>query len=397
MPRKWTDNEEAVLLRCVRDNGQQGLQSASEQIGRSVHSCRQYYHQQANSGRWPKMDVPRRYDPDRAERFERMVKAGATAGELAKAFGVSVAAAGKRATEVRQATVTPDWTPSTDDDPDKVWARAEEQTTRDVEKHAKRRFATVNFAERGPVAIAFISDQHIRMSGPVALRQMREDAELVRDTPGLYAVLGGDAIDNHIVISQAMVRGGTKPSEEYRMFEHYMEMFGEPGDSKILAVISGNHDDWTIDKAGVDYLGRLVKEQKLHYSPFEVVLRTHVGSQLYALKCRHRYSKYGSSFNPTHKVKRLWEMGDDDFDIGVVCHDHEPSFEPFWKHGRERYAFRPGSYQFTSSYAETNGFSRFAPRCPTAILFPDTHEVVPFGNIHRAADYLTRLRVKKVA
>lgn len=386
---------------AIADDVTQGLNVAAEKLGRTAIACRIYYDCGAREGRWPPRVRKRVWTEERDAQLLALLNEGVPTGSIARQMGVTVSAIHDRCKVLRHTgqlavRVVAAYTPASEDAVDSVWQRAEAQTGRDVEKHQKRRFASVSFPGSTPIGLAFVSDQHIRLTGPVALKQMRQDAELIRKTPGLHAILGGDAVDNHIVISQAMVRGGSKPAEEWRLFEHYLGMFGDPGESKVLAVISGNHDDWTIDKAGVDVLGMLVKQQRLHYSPFEVVLSAAVGSQTYTIKCRHRYSKYGSSFNPSHKVKRLWEMGDDDFDVGVVCHDHEPTVEPFWKHGRKRVAIRPGSYQFTSSYAETHGFRRYAPSCPTVVLFPDEHLVVPFDSVAVAAEYLTLLR-KRVA
>jgi len=402
MAKAWMPADDDQLVRLAREYGVSTVatwEAIGERLGRTGNSCRLRFKHGVQEGRWPDMPSPSPW-PQRDDELRRLYATLRSPRKVAKEMGLTLGSVQSRIAVLDvpspNVKVTPEWTPASEDAPDRVWERAEAQTNRDVAKHQQRRFASVDFPD-GPVGVAFISDQHIRLSGPVALQQMREDAELVRRTPGLHAVLGGDAVDNHIVISQAMVRGGTKPSEEWRLFDHYLRMFGDPGESKVLAVISGNHDEWTIDKAGVDVLGMLVKQQRVHYSPFEVVLRCDVRGARYVLKCRHRFSRFGSAFNPAHKVKRMWEMGDDDFDVGVVCHDHEPSVERFWKQGRPRVAIRPGSYQFTSSYAESHGFTRFAPRCPTVLLFPGERRIEVFDSLGAAAEVLTLLRTRKAA
>src|SRR5512146_1839854 len=102
--------------------------------------------------------------------------------------------------------------------------------------------------------------------------------------------------------------------------------------------------------------------------------------------------RFNSQFNLTHTVKRMWEMGEDKFDIGVVCHHHELSIEPFYKHGQQIWAARPGSYQVDSAYNRRMGFNKCKPSCPTFILFPDAHEILGFPDIRQAANILTILR-----
>jgi hypothetical protein len=268
------------------------------------------------------------------------------------------------------------------------WQQAEEQTAKDIERHAAERHLKVRIPGDSPIGISFISDQHIRETGPIDLTRMREDAELIRETPGLYAFLGGDGVDNHIKHRAAMVASGSSPKREWEMYDHYLSIFGE---DKIVAMISGNHDDWTRDFAGMDMVDRLARRHRVHYHPDEVMCKLSVDGVLYRVKMRHQY-RFNSTFNLGHTIKRLWEMGDDDFDIGVVCHHHESHMETFDKHGTMRVGFRPGSYQYMSSYSRRLGFKRNTPTCPTVILWPGQHRIMPFIDVWDAADYLGYLR-----
>lgn len=268
-----------------------------------------------------------------------------------------------------------------------MWARAEAQTAADVARHLTERLLQVTVDDDRPIGVSFVSDQHIRQSGPIQLPAMRQDAELIAQTDGLFAMLGGDGVDNHIKHRSAMVGGGSKVAEEWRLYDHYLGMFRE----KPLAVISGNHDDWTRDEAGVDMVAALAAKNRLHYAPDEVRLDLTLQGEVYRIGLRHQY-RYNSSFNLIHAVKRWWEMGDDPFDIGVLCHHHEPAIEPFTKHGRTVWGARPGSYQVNSSYGRRYGFNNTRPTCPTFILFPDTFEIVGYLDVWQAANYLTYLR-----
>src|SRR5690606_28868504 len=66
----------------------------------------------------------------------------------------------------------------------------------------------------GPIALANLSDMHIGNAG-TDHRRMLEDARLIQKTPGMYAVFGGDGVDNFIKHQSAMVAKTSNPEEEY--------------------------------------------------------------------------------------------------------------------------------------------------------------------------------------
>jgi len=86
-------------------------------------------------------------------------------------------------------------------DMDELWKRVAEESKRRIKYlHESSRF-TVNVDEFDagvPIAVSAISDQHIAPGTPVDHERMKWDAEVIRDTPGMYAILGGDGVDNHI-------------------------------------------------------------------------------------------------------------------------------------------------------------------------------------------------------
>jgi hypothetical protein len=281
--------------------------------------------------------------------------------------------------------------------PKEMWERAKKATTRDVKRARSLRLADVAIPDALPIGLTVVSDQHLRESGPVDVARMEADAYRTRDTDGLYALLGGDGTDNHVKHRAAMAAGGSAPRREWQLYDHYLSMFRpEHGPSKILAMISGNHDEFGKDMTGMDEVARLAKDHRLFYAPDEIVLTVTVGTVPYRVKVRHQY-RYNSSFNKLHTVQRLWDMGDDDFDIGIVCHHHEGTVGDFAKHGRTIYAARPGSYQITSGYGRRYGFPLTSPTCPTFILYPDRFKIVAFRDIEDAAFHLTALRQEKAA
>ncbi len=278
--------------------------------------------------------------------------------------------------------VVPAYVPLPQATPEARWKAAEVDNAEHIRKAMLMAEFSVELPSE-PTAISFISDQHISLGNTVDLERMRADAELVAETDGCYAILGGDATDNHIKHRSAVLAARSQPSDQYELFEFYLGIFAH----RVLVGIAGNHDLWTNEFAGVDVLGMLHKKHRVCYAPDEANLRISVGQQLYKVCMRHQF-RLNSSFNQTHAVKQLFRVGDNDFDIGCIGHHHEGAIEPFYGHGLERWACRPGSYQITSAYSRQYGYVKTRPTCPTFILYPGERQIVGFHDLRPALRFL---------
>ena len=271
---------------------------------------------------------------------------------------------------------------------EELWRTAEEENERWITRARQQGRFRVRFDD-GPVGVTVVADQHIAPRNVVDLRRMREDAELIAATRGLYCVLGGDAVDNHIKHLTAILAARSQPSDQWQLFEYYLTILAP----SVLCCLCGNHDIWTNQYAGVDVLRQLVERQKLCYSPHEARLEVIVGDQPYKVAVRHRY-RYNSSLNMCHTVKRWWAMGGEPFDIGSIAHHHEASAEMFMAHGFKRYACRPGSYQIMSDFAMERGYNESYPTCPTFILYPGERRIVAYDDLREG---VRRLELEKGA
>lgn len=271
--------------------------------------------------------------------------------------------------------------------------RTVKRTRRAVDRAHAQRYALAKIVSDRPIAIAFASDQHFSASAAVDVEQALMDAEAIQQTPGLYVLLGGDGVDNHIKHRAAMVAKSSEPTDEYRLYDHYLRTLGH----KVLGVVSGNHDDWTRDTAGVDMVALLASRHRMHYAPDEMVMTIQlVGQdgevrQSYTAKVRHQY-RYNSSLNLGHTVKRMYDMGGDPFDVGVVCHNHEAHIESFDRHGLTRWALRPGSYQVQTSHGRRYGYGPGYPTCPGVVLWPGERRIEAFHDLRGVVEKLSDAR-----
>ena len=133
---------------------------------------------------------------------------------------------------------------------------------------------------------------------------------------------GGDQIDNHIKHKSAIMAARSQPGDQYRLLEYYLSILG----TRCLLMVSGNHENWSNQFAGVDVLKTLAKQQQIFYAPDEAWLEVEIGEQRYTVAMRHQY-RMNSSFNQTHSVKQWLRHGEREFDIGCIGHHHEAAIE----------------------------------------------------------------------
>jgi predicted phosphodiesterase len=260
--------------------------------------------------------------------------------------------------------------------PEDLWERVEKTTAEAIIRNEGSRWAQINMKGEGHIGIAFASDQHIGNAYTDHAR-MREDAEMVRNTHNCYAIHAGDFIDNFVIDKpRPSMKAQIPPGMQWKLCDHYLSMFGDD----ILAVVAGNHDLWTKGLTDFDPLAAQVKKTGALYHAHELNLRIKVGQVFYHISVRHK-RRGNSSLNPARVVKKMWEDGEHDFDIGVVGHHHTPVIEPFTRHGLERWAIRPGAYKMIDSFSEMIGFQAERATCPLAILSPETRSIQVFSDL----------------
>ena len=358
--RFWTDEEERILLDMRKAGANR--HEIGARLGRSASSV---------DNKLKVMEAPRPIPPEsQVVEFENAALQYEVVDLEERIDHYKKVASG-------EVEVEPVW--QDDWDGGNEWDKAEQRAKKDIVKAKNHGRFNIRF-NSGPIAISCISDQHIAPGTACDFKRMREDAELIRETPGFYAVFVGDGVDNHIKHRSAMIGSKSSPDDQWKLFDHYLTIFGD----KILTIISGNHDYWTKQIGGVDFLAKVAAQHKICYAPAEAKLKIDVAGQNYDMLIRHQTGRFNSSLNQTHAVKRHYEFGDETFDIGVIGHHHTAALEMFLKHGLKRYAARPGSYQITSPYAHQYGYGHSVPTCPTFILFPEERRIVGFDDVRDA-------------
>jgi hypothetical protein len=243
------------------------------------------------------------------------------------------------------------------------------QAVQDVSRLRKRetkifRWSPPKRMMRQPVAIAFLADTHIGSEG-TDYESMYEDIHTIRETPNMYAVIGGDLGDLHIKHPAAVLSQKITPEHQWQWVAEVLELLAP----KTLALVAGNHELWTYAVANFDPLRRLAKKIKVPYNRHELPIDIKLAKQTYRILIRHKY-RFNSTLNPSNSPKQLCRKGRTDADVYVVCDKHEATAEPFSHQGKWRWAVRPSGYQVTSEYGQMGGWHGTEPVTPSIVFDP---------------------------
>jgi len=278
-----------------------------------------------------------------------------------------------------------------------LWEYKKKKAQRYIKKTEKEGHFYYDFKDNKAKAIAIFSDQHFGNDG-VDYELAEQHAKIIANSENMYCMMGGDAVDNFIKLNLAtpLINKTSSPKEEVKLFRQYLRFF-KPNDGevtdKIIGMISGNHDRRTKDVSGLDIFGHLVEENKIWYAPNEVRLEIKVGCQLYKIAMRHQY-KFNSALNRSNTVQRWYDEGEDTFDVGIVCHNHQFEVKQYVKHGKIIIAIRPGTYKISDTFGREQGYAKSVPVMPVVVFSPDKHVMESFKFPEEASEYVRSLNEK---
>ena len=272
-----------------------------------------------------------------------------------------------------------------------LWNAIEERSKAAILANTDARWATFHMkSDKRYIGIAFQSDQHI--GNPFCDHErLREDTEAIERHPECYVIHAGDYIDNFMIDKpRPAMKAPIPPSIQWQLCEHYINM----SPNSLMAIVAGNHDLWTAGATDYDPLKRLAQDRGVLYHPYELNLKVIHGDIPYHLSIRHK-RRGNSNLDPSRVIKKMWDDGECDFDIGVIGHHHTPSVVPFTRHAVERWALRPGAYKTIDSFGEMCGFPRERPTSPMVVLDSQTRDIQAFTDLRHGLRLLNTLNGRK--
>jgi len=258
-------------------------------------------------------------------------------------------------------------------DENEVFERACNEWAKQEKLSTLRENQRISFSH-GPIAFVFMADQHLGAPGVDYPRAFAE-AEIVNETPGMYAGIVGDVVDNAIIgrILREQMDHRLNITDQWALLRRYLRVFLP----KLKAAVGGNHDYWTRALSGVDYfrdtLGSLASNVLYDADDSRFVLQ--VGEAEWTIRMRHKW-RGNSIYNATHGIERAAKW-DQDFEIGVGAHDHRGGVaRSFNIGGVDGMAVQCGAYKSVDNYARRGGFPKSGRSAAVGLLFTENPKSV---------------------
>jgi predicted phosphodiesterase len=254
------------------------------------------------------------------------------------------------------------------------------------ERSKQRRCARFEY---GPITLAFQGDEHYGASGCDVDHALR-DAEVIAQTPGMYAVKVGDFVDNFITayLEGKNAKTSVQVEEQWECARHHLDILS----GSVLAVVAGNHDNWTRLLTHLDPVREMLGDRVL-YDPNEVTFRVKVGHAEKEVFLRHGYSKGHSQWNETHQLEKAAKFTHPGHDIYVSGHTHSGlHLKVFAKRGGGYgAAVQTDSYKKFDEYGDRQGYSDYPKEeVAGALTIHEDGTLVPHMSLDRASDYMTK-------
>ena len=273
-------------------------------------------------------------------------------------------------------------------DPEETYRRAVREWQNTAKLIEARQRQSIRF-DHGPICIVEMADLHLG-DPDVNYPRLREEAEIVADTPGMFLIGAGDWLSQLIVGRLKDERTGHRLSipDEWALARLILSIVQE----KLLVMVLGNHDNWLEMLVGVSYFQRELTQLAPHvlYDTDEALLTLTVEGWEIPVKVRHKW-RGRSQWNVTHAIEKAAKF-DNDFLIGVGAHDHPGGVtRAFNVAGSTGMAMMAGAYKVhgADGFARRQGFAR--PNNSTAVacvIDADTQSLTGFTNLEAASNYM---------
>lgn len=270
---------------------------------------------------------------------------------------------------------------------------------RKAHNQAKKNY-TVRVDTDEPIALAFIGDPHLddnNCNWEVLMR----DVNIIRTTQNMYAVPGGDYINNW----SGRLREKLSMHQEVTQDQGWklVEWFVEKLKDSIIIMLKGNHDLWSKSHGNGDPLDWIAGASNVPMEDWscDFTLQFKNGAQC-RVSAAHDY-KGNSQWNPLHGPMKKAKMSG--FHPHVVLAADKHNWAMFANEdgetGHHYWVCRARGYKFHDEYAKVLGFDQQDHGCSIGVVIdpkaPEHERVHCFSSLPLAAQYLQFLLSKRKA
>jgi hypothetical protein len=235
-----------------------------------------------------------------------------------------------------------------------------------------------------PFMLMGLSDLHIGASG-VDYQSLQKHLDFIKRNP-VYTVLVGDLADNFSPIKHptAMKEDVVSPTDQWAVARSFFREY----EDKILAVVSGNHDEWT-GTVGIDIYRWLTEDLNIPLLKGGGVLRLNIDDSEFKVRLWHRIARLNSQFNYTHAGKQALRLGADDSDVIITGDKHLGGIEQTYIGDKKRTIVQLGTFKVEDSFGRSQGFvQQPRPFYPVLMFFPNTHNIEAVENLDQAEELI---------
>lgn len=259
---------------------------------------------------------------------------------------------------------------------DDLWATLESLQQQMQELDTEQTEVAVTIEDEQPIMVVFFSDLHVGHT-ECNMSLLRCDLELIKNTPGVYVILGGDLADN--VVTSVANRGmHHEQLAPVRIQQVLIDRMSEYIKEKTLAMLLGNHEAWSISSADYDPIAYIAQKVACPYLGAHGFVNVNLGGAEYRLLAAHQF-RMRSGFNLTHQAKRLEDfMGE--ADATFTGHTHEGSGENTKRKKVKKFYGQAGTYLQGSRYGRSLGFAGATAEMPGVILWPGQRKFLGFND-----------------
>lgn len=227
-----------------------------------------------------------------------------------------------------------------------------------------------------PAAAIWMTDMHY---GHHATRNDLIDKHLkmVEQTPNMFAIIGGDIIDNFSAAKHPVAATGDVVPPQIQAQAFMSRLRELDYKKKIGAFVFGNHEDF-INMAGYDFYQTFMQGLNAPVFNRGGILQARLNNQLYRIGIGHKH--WGvSKINPENAARRAMEFTYPNTDVVLLGDDHMAAGSAFTRGGERKIVIDGGTYKHDST-GQKWGLGKAGMGGYTLLLWPNrkhmefTHE-----------------------
>ncbi len=199
----------------------------------------------------------------------------------------------------------------------------------------------------------------------------------------LYTILVGDIADNFVNFKNklAMHQMILSPEEQDQFVESWIKEIKH----KVLSAFWGNHEEMEERASGRNAIKRILSHNVPYINGIGRV-KLNVNDEEYRICATHK-TRYFTSLNITHGLKRMAQMELPDEDVYIAGDKHTPDLEIAKQRGQRQTFIQLGTLKTDDSHSKKYFSYYTSSEMPCFVLDTTKHQVTPFWTIQEALEF----------